>query len=65
MPGAQVLLQAAHPEGDPLMAPVWQEGTRHKWECPAPSCEAKGWEPSRRAAEKVLLRHIADVHNIR
>lgn len=47
------------------MAPVWEENGKHKWECPAMKCRAKGSESTRRAAEKVLLRHLADVHGIR
>jgi hypothetical protein len=47
------------------MAPVWEEGGKHKWECPAPKCSAKGSESSRRAAEKVLLLHLNTVHGIR
>jgi hypothetical protein len=47
------------------MSPVWPEGNVHKWECPALHCGAKGQETKREAAEKVLLRHLAQVHGIR
>lgn len=47
------------------MPPVWPEGGKHKWECPAVSCTAKGSESTRRAAEQVLLKHLAKVHGIR
>lgn len=47
------------------MAPVWEENGEHKWECPAISCPAKGKAPSRHQAEKVLLKHLDTVHDIR
>lgn len=47
------------------MAPVWPEGGKHKWECPAVNCTAKGSESTQQAAQKVLLKHLASVHGIR
>lgn len=47
------------------MAPVWEENGKHKWECPAPKCRAKGSESDRRSAEKVLLHHLDVKHGIR
>ena len=47
------------------MPPVWEENGTHKWECPAPKCSTKGKAPTRREAEKALLRHLDVKHGIR